>query len=268
MNAKRLVIFLAAACVLALVSSAQAVTNNFFNASQTMTIVSSNMTDITISSGGYLFTYSQDGYFTGGVGMTNPVGRFFSVVWPNGVQAQAITVQPPPPTPPAPSGANITITRVDGKLFDLQSFTGKILLNTAGAGGAFEVTPQLNGNDALGSPFQYDCTGYAGTSFPYATAFVGYDTYQIHMWGDFALTQLTLVDASLPPPVLQMTRSSANSLQLTWPTNYSGCVLQQNASLRTTNWVGASEAVSNVGANYQVTITTTNGPRFFRLRQP
>ena len=194
------------------VSAPAAVTNIFFNASQTMTITASNMTAVTINSDGYLFTYSQDGYFTGGVGLTNPVGRFFSVLWPNGVQAQAITVQPQPPTPAVPSGANITIKRVDGKLFDLQSFTGKLLLNTAGAGGAFEIMPQLNGNDAFADPLQYDCTGYGGQSFAYTPTLTDYDTYLIHMWGDFALTALTLTDINPVIPVSAITNTITASV--------------------------------------------------------
>src|SRR5512140_137578 len=107
----------------------QAITNVFFNASQTSALVVSNLNAVTIRSGDYLFTYSADGYWSSGGGA--PTGRFFSVLWPNGVQAQAITAGPLLGT-----GANITIKRADGKLFDLQAFTGKILLNTAGAGGA------------------------------------------------------------------------------------------------------------------------------------
>ena len=181
-------------------------TNIYFNASQTMTVTASNMTAVTINSGGYLFTYSQDGYFTGGVGFTNPVGRFFSVVWPNGVEAQAITTGSS-----AGSGANITIKRADRKPFDLQSFTGTILLNTAAAGGAFEIMPQWNGNDAFANPLQYDCSGYAGMSFPYTTSLVGYDTYQIHMWGDFVLTALTLTDTNPVVPVSTTTNTIAAS---------------------------------------------------------
>ena len=89
-----------------LCASARAVTNDFFNASQTATMVASNITTITLSSGGYLFTYSQDGYFTGGLG-GGPIGRFFTVIWPNGVQAQAYTEGPLIGT-----GANITIPKL------------------------------------------------------------------------------------------------------------------------------------------------------------
>ena len=194
------------ACLLA-VPAAQASTNVFFDVSQTATVISSNLTAVTLRSGDYLFTYSQDGYFTGGVGLTNPVGRFFTVFWPTGVQAQAITVQP---TPPVASGANITLKRVDGKLFDLESFTGKILLNTAGAGAAFEIMPKLAGEDALANPVQYPCSGYYGQSFPYTASLVGYDAYAIHMWGDFALTALTLIDTNpVTPPAPNFTITTA-----------------------------------------------------------
>lgn len=175
------------------VPETHAVTNVFFDVSQTATLVVSNINAVTLRSGDYLFTYSADGYWSAGGG--TPTGRFFSVFWPAGVQAQAITAGPLLGT-----GANITLMRADGKLFDLQAFTGKILLNTAGAGGAFEIMPQSNGNDAFNNPLQYDCTGYAGMSFPYTTVLAGYDTYQIHMWGDFALTALTLIDTNPPVP--------------------------------------------------------------------
>ncbi len=181
-------------------------TNIYFNASQSMTVTASNITSVTINSGGYLFTYTQDGYFTGGLG-GGPIGRFFSVVWPNGVQAQAYTAGPL-----TGNGAKITIKRADGKKFDLRSFTGKILLNTAGAGAAFELMPQLNGNDAFADPLQYDCTGYAGATFPYSPGLVGYDTYLVQMWGDFALTALTLSDTNPVIPVTTITNTIAASV--------------------------------------------------------
>jgi hypothetical protein len=250
-------------CVLLWAPAAPAITTMFFNPSQTATVVSSNITAVTISSGGYLFTYSQDGYFTGGLG-GGPIGRFFTVVWPNGVQAQAYTEGPLIGT-----GANITIKRADGNLFDLQSFTGKILLNTAGAGGAFEIMPQLNGNDAFANPLQYDCTGYAGNSFPYTTALTGYDTYLIHMWGDFALTQLTLVDASvIVQPTLQISLTSSNYVRLNWPTNSTGFTLQQNSVVGTTNWVDATNSVNVVATNNQVILPALTVNNFFRLYHP
>ncbi len=55
---------------------------------------------------------------------------------------------------------------------------------------------------------------------------------------------------------------------LTWPTNSQGYALQQNTDLNRANWVAAFEAISPAGTNYQSTIQTANGPRFFRLQHP
>lgn len=191
---KRLNVLLAACTCLLGTAATHAATNVFFDAAQTATLIVSNINAVTLQSGDYRFTYSVDGYWSSGGG--TPTGRFFSVFWPTGVQAQAITAGPLLGT-----GANLTLRRADGKPFDLQAFTGKILLNTAGAGAAFEIMPQLNGSDAFANPLPYDCTGYGGQSFSYITpALTNADTYQIHMWGDFALTALTLIDTNPPVP--------------------------------------------------------------------
>jgi len=79
------------------------------------------------------------------------------VFWPTGVQAQAITAGPL-----TNAGANITIKRADGNLFNLWAFTGKLLANTWGTGGAFEIMPQLNGEDALNEPLMFNASGSAG----------------------------------------------------------------------------------------------------------
>src|SRR4051794_31735922 len=78
--------------LLAVILTAPAATNSFFNASQTATLVVSNINAVTIQSGDYRFTYSTDGYWSSGGG--TPTGRFFSIFWPTGVQAQAITAGP------------------------------------------------------------------------------------------------------------------------------------------------------------------------------
>ena len=126
--------------------------------------------------------------------------------------------------------------------------------------------PQLNGNDRFPNPLQYDCTGYAGMSFPYNTSLTGNDTYLIHMWGDFALTQLTLVDASVvPQPTLSISMTSSNFVRLNWPTNNVGFTLLQNSNLLSTSWVVVTNAASVIGTNNQVTLPNSNGDRFFIL---
>lgn len=249
-------------------SEARAVTNVFFNAAQTATVISSNINAVTLRSGDYLFTHTVDGYWSSYAGGP-PTGRFFSVLWPNGVQAQAVTAGPS-----VGIGANITIKRVDGKLFDLQAFTGKLLANTAGTGGAFEIMPQLNGEDAFNDPAMFDCSGSGGQSFPHTPMLAGYDTYKIHLWVDWALTALTLIDTNsvLPPvinaPRLELQLTQTNTVLLLWPTNSTGFALEQNFDLATTNWVNVTNAASVAGTNNQVVLPRREGNEFFRLKLP
>ncbi len=181
-------------------ASAEAIV--FFNSSQLATTVNTGVTSDTISSNGYLFTYTLDKLFTGGVGLTEPIGRPIAVSWPSGVEAQAVT------SGPNPSGARIVIQRVDGDVFDLAAFTAKILANTGGAGASFEIMPSLNGEDAFSDPLYFDATGYYGSTFSYtsspnylgSTALLkGYDRYTIGLYVDFALTALTLEGAPVVP---------------------------------------------------------------------
>ena len=69
-------------------------------------------------------------------------------------------------------------------------------------------------------------------------------------------------------PQLSLATPQPHALVVTWLTNLTGYTLQQNSDPRTTNWGAAAEGVSTVGTNYQATILTTNGPRFFRLYHP
>jgi hypothetical protein len=257
------------ACVLLCAQAGQAVTTVFFNAFQTATVVATNMTSTTISSSGYLFTYSLDKWWYAEInlGPGTPTGRPSSITWPNGVEAQTLTAGPTGVLATQVS-AIITIRRMDGMPFDMKSFTAQVLGNTGGAGASFEIMPQLNGQDAFANPLLFDATGYGGANYTYDTPMLtGYDTYNISLWMDYALTSLTLVDASLPP-TLQISLTSSNYVGLSWPTNSTGFTVQQNSNLAITNWVNATDAVNIVNANYQASIPTTNGTRFFRLGHP
>lgn len=188
-------------------TSVGAVTTTFFDNSQTPTVDTSATFSDTLVSAGYVFVYSMDKLFTGGVGLTTPIGRPVSVTWPTGLHAQAVTT-------PSSMNASVTISRVDGNVFDLNSFSAKLLANTAGAGGDFEVVPWLNGQDT--DPILFFASGNAGNSFTYAptatpgysnpysqttAALRGYDKYTINLYVDFALTGATLVDASVAAPI-------------------------------------------------------------------
>lgn len=185
---------------------AWAVTTQFFSPSQVAEDVTTGVTSDTISSNGYLFTYTRDKLFTGGTGQI--IGRTVRVPWPDGVEAQAVTT---PPAGVTDTKARITLQRVDGDVFDLTAFTAKLLANTAGAGGAIEIMPQLNGEDGFNDPIAFDVSGYYGQSFSYdespnylgSTALLkGFDAYKISLYVDFALTALTLQGAPIPDPAV------------------------------------------------------------------
>jgi hypothetical protein len=208
---------LVAALILCAAAAADAATTVFFNGAQVATAVSSGVTSDTISCEGYLFTYTRDKLFTGGVGLPDPIGRPVRVPWPAGVEAQAVTVPPPGVTD---YKARLTIRRVDGAVFDLTAFTFRLLANTAGAGGALEIMPKLAGEDGFADPLYFNASGNAGNSFSYdetpgyggSTALLkGFDTYSIGLYVDFAFTALTLQDASVEPAPLPPVMTGALS---------------------------------------------------------
>ncbi len=183
-----------------LCTPANAETTIFFESCQIATLLDSGVTSDTISSSGYVFTYTRDKLFTGGTGQ--PIGRMVRVPWPDGVEAQGITT---PPAGQTDQKARINVRRVDGNVFDLRAFTARLLANTAGAGGAIEIMPLLNGEDAFADPIYFDVTGYYGHEFSYDTSpnpwgstvlLTGFDTYKIALYVDFAMVALTFASAA------------------------------------------------------------------------
>jgi hypothetical protein len=185
---------------------ADAATITFFNSDQVATLNTEGPTWDKIQSNGYYFTYTRDKFFNGGGGGP-PTGRYVRVPWPQGVEAQAVTMGP------TPGKAKITIERVDGDVFDINAFSAKLLANTGGAGANFEVVPFLNGEEQLPDPVMFNATGYYGQTFAYNTTpdpYTGqstlpltgskYDKYSIDLYVDFAWTALTLIGAPIPTP--------------------------------------------------------------------
>ena len=73
-----------------------------------------------------------------------------------------------------------------------------------------------------------------------------------------------------PAPTLPTLRVSwlPQQMQVAWPTNSTGFVLQESFVFGSANWINSTNSVSLVGTDYQVTVPTTNGVRFFRLTRP
>jgi hypothetical protein len=190
-------------CVAVSCGVAHAETTGYFETCQSYTLVTNGVTSDTISSNGYLFTYTRDKLFTGGTG--HVIGRQVRVPWPTGVEAQAVTTPPPGVTD---YKARLTIQRVDGQVFDITAFSFQLLGNTGGAGASLEIMPLVNGEDAFADPVFFDATGYYGQVFSYDTSpnpwgstvlLTGYDTYKIALYVDFAFVGLTLDSSSAGP---------------------------------------------------------------------
>jgi len=78
----------------------------------------------------------------------------------------------------------------------------------------------------------------------------------------------SLVANFVPAPLLSLATPQPGALVITWPTNFSGFVLQQNSNLGTANWATVTNTVSMVGMNNRVTISPWTGGAFFRLVHP
>lgn len=246
---------------------ARAVTTVFFNSAQTTNLVSTNATSDTISSEGYLFTYTRDKLFTGGT--TNPPGRYVRIFWPDGLEAQYVTAGP------NPGKARITIRRGDGDVFDLTAFTARLLAN-AGAGRAIEIVPLRNGQEPLNDPLYFDVSGNYGNEFSYDTtpnylgttaALTNYDAYVINLTLDYALMHLTVVDASIPPPVLDLVPLDANTLRLAWPAEAFDYALESAMNLPTPAWATVTNSVTDNGSFFSVDLPFTGNQQFYRLKK-
>jgi hypothetical protein len=69
-------------------------------------------------------------------------------------------------------------------------------------------------------------------------------------------------------PRIDFQKTGAQSAVLSWPTNAVGWELQSADSGAATSWDDVTNNIGIVGANYSVSITTTNTQQFYRLYKP
>lgn len=234
----------------------------FFDASQSTNLVAAGTTSDTIGTEGYLFECTRDKLFTGGVGLTEPIGRNLRIHWPDGLEAQAVT------TGPVTGKAQILLTRQDGEPFAIRSFTAKLLGNTAGAGGSIEVMPLLKGEDGAPDPYAYGATGFYGQNFTYNTPeLAGFDAYKINLYVDFAIMDMTVEDASVPPPVVDVVDMGANIFLFSWPAAATGFMLESATNLPAAVWNPVATPPDLIGDVFQLQMESTVPREYFRLRK-
>ena len=93
-------------------------------------------------------------------------------------------------------GAEFTIKRVDGGVFDLTALTFKLLGNTAATGAAVEIMPLLAGEDGLADPVMLDASGYYGGTFSYGLTpapYTGQSTLLLHDFDEYKITLLWIL---------------------------------------------------------------------------
>jgi len=68
-------------------------------------------------------------------------------------------------------------------------------------------------------------------------------------------------------PQLTITRTTPNTVRISWPSASAGFVLQQNGDLRTTSWVNTSQPPADDGTTKSVLINPPTGNLYFRLKK-
>lgn len=237
-------------------------TVQFFSATQSTNLVVEGETFDTIRTEFYLFTLTRDKFFTGGVGMTNPIGRSLRVHWPDGLEAQAVT------TGPNPRKARIDLDREDGTPFSLAALKFKLLGNTFGAGASLEIMPMNDGEDAWSEPMMLNATGFYGQEFAYVTpALSNYQSYKITLYVDFALMGLTVIDASPARPTLEITPVDPNRLEISWPAESMSYVLEWTETIPADEWTLETSPQFTIGERIAVQIQPEGAQRVYRLRK-
>jgi len=89
--------------------------------------------------------------------------------------------------------------------------------------------------------------------------------------GDFSLTAGFWSPDTVPTsvaPFLSLYLTSTNTAIVSWLSPSIGFTLQQTAGLNSSDWVAASETVTDNGTNRFIIVNPPTGNRFFRLFKP
>jgi len=105
----------------------------------------------------------------------------------------------------------------------------------------------------------------ASTQYPLGLLSPGDYTLAFSVWG----TLLQTVPFSVPPPRLPLNIATAGGqVQLSWPTNPPGYVLESSADLPSPGWSVVTNTPAVSGPDFTVNVDLASGQKFFRLHHP
>jgi hypothetical protein len=138
--------------------------------------------------------------------------------------------------------------------------------------------PVLDSPEPLNDPLTFDVSsGYYGSVHSFDTttpsyigstaALTNYDAYVLNLTLDFALVSLTVVDASIAPPALDIFPVAPDLIELSWPAEASAYALEFTTNLATPVWSPVTNDIAFDGNVFSVPLETSGVQRLFRLRK-
>ena len=92
-----------------------------------------------------------------------------------------------------------------------------------------------------------------------------FDSYGDEYW---ALDNVLVTTTGLVVPTLNIRATTTNSVVVSWPSPSTGFTLQENADLKSANWVVTGQSVTDDGTNKFIIVNPAGGQRFYRLSNP
>ncbi|HEY5911908.1 MAG TPA: LamG-like jellyroll fold domain-containing protein [Verrucomicrobiae bacterium] len=165
---------------------------------------------------------------------------------------------------------------------------GIALRNNGVTGGPYTATPPVNlaSGNPINFTINYDgttasltmtdtvaATSFSG-SFPVdipslvggSTAFVGFTGASGGVASYQQISNFMFANEVTAQPTLSVQRGAGNTVLLTWPASATGFILQQTSDLTSGNWSQTPGTPILVGGQYQLSVTTSGGPLFYRLK--
>jgi hypothetical protein len=131
--------------------------------------------------------------------------------------------------------------------FTLQAQTYSIDWYTVDGGGGTSTGGVYSVSGTIGQP---DAGHLSGGNYTLDGGF----------WGIIAAVQLP------GSPLLTITRTTTNTVVVSWPSPSTGFVLQQNPVVNTTNWVNFGQTPADNGTTKSIVVNPPTGNLFFRLK--